>query len=469
MLTPAPEKTWTKRAAAHLLNRAGFGGSPEQIERVFKSGRKAAITELLSEPDESERFPEPEWMSADYLAERRRGLMKARQGGEDLSREEREKRRREMQREIRSERRKLNGESIAQWISRMHSSKAQGREKMTLFWHGHFATATQKVKSPVLMHRQNALFRRKGLGSFKELTFAICEDPAMMLYLDTDKNSRGKPNENFARELLELFTLGEGNYTEKDITEAARAFTGYQLNRFSSKPRFLPRRHDAGRKEFMGEAGRFKPKDIVDIVFQKDRCAEFLVTKLWEFFVYESPEKEIVDALAADFRKSGYVVKPLLKQVFSSEAFYSEKAVRTQIKSPVQLVVQMARELELPSVPTRQAAGAMQQLGQILYNPPNVAGWEGGRSWINTSTLLARYNVAGAILKGTFGGKRAPGRMMDRRRDRRRMPARKAPDLIKLLPPGANEDDALVVNALVERFFHTDLPEADLKQFRSMQ
>lgn len=477
MLKPADDAHWNKRTAAHLLNRAGFGGNPRQVEKLHAMGRRQAVKHLLEAPDESEKFPEPEWMDPGAIEERRREFMQTRrmQRDDSLTKEEREKARRDAQRAQRLAQREMIQESLGQWLERMRASQAQAREKMTLFWHGHFATSAQKVKSPLLMHQQNALFRRKALGNFKELTHAICEDPAMMLYLDTDKNSKGKPNENFARELLELFTLGEGSgYTETDIKEAARAFTGYQLNRFEGKPGFNERKHDRGTKEFLGKKGRFKPNDIVDIVFETPRCAEFMVIKLWEFFVYEDPEHEIVQPLAAKFLESGYELKPLLQTIFLSEAFNSPKAVRTQIKSPVQFLVQIARELELPRIPERIATNAMQQLGQVLYNPPNVAGWEGGRSWINTNTLLTRYNVAGFLLKGADDkGKsaKANGKMRERMKDvpRARKFARARMSFVpfnRLAPLELRDEDAALIASLTERFFHADLPAKDLEKFR---
>lgn len=473
MLKPADDAHWTERTAAHLLNRAGFGGSPKQIADLHAMGRKAAVSHLLSSPDESEKFPEPDWMDPEEVAAQRREFMQIRRRSKDesVSREEREKARRDAQRKQRLAQREMSQESIALWLRRMHTSQAQAQEKMTLFWHGHFATSMQKVKSPVLIHQQNSLFRKQALGNFKELTHAICEDPAMMLYLDTDKNSKANPNENFARELLELFTLGEGSgYTEQDIKEAARAFTGYQLNRYQGKPNFIERKHDQGTKDFMGKSGNHKPSDIVNIVFDNPRCAEFMVAKIWEFFVYESPSVEIVKQLTGQFRESGYEVKPVLQTIFLSKAFNSTKAIRTQIKSPVQFLVQMARELELPRIPDRIAANSMQQLGQVLYNPPNVAGWEGGRSWINTNTLLTRYNVAGFVLtgggprdsKGRDGKRRTRGKGKDRRRPNRERIAQ----FDQIVPLEMRDDDAKLIAALTERLFHADLPEKDTAKFR---
>lgn len=470
MLKPAEENTWNRRSAAHLLNRAGFGGSPRDVDELHALGRRQAVALLLQAPDESGRFPEPGWMAPEAVAGQQRAAARMRRLRSDasLSPAEREQARREAQRQMRMEQRGMTEDSIDLWLRRMHGSPAQAREKMTLFWHGHFATSVQKVRSPVFMHRQNALFRRHALGNFRELTQAVCKDPAMMLYLDTDKNVKGRPNENFARELLELFTLGEGHYTEQDIREAARAFTGYQLNRPEGEARFLERRHDDGSKEFMGKTGRFKPEDIVDIVFEQPRCAEFMVAKIWEFLVAESPDGTVVEPLARRFRESGYEMKPLLEEILLSEAFYSPGVVRSQIKSPVQFVVQMARELELERVPARQANNAMQQLGQQLYNPPNVAGWEGGRSWINTNTLLTRYNIAGFLLKGGGGqkeGMRRPGQ--DEVAERRAGRGASGPVPIqRIVPLELRGDASALVAALTERLFHADLPEKDVERFR---
>ncbi len=473
MLKPAEEAHWTKRSAAHFLNRAGFGGNPGQIDQLHAMGRGKAVDYLLSDTDDADKFPEPEWTAPGAVEEMRRDFMQIRRINNDqsLSPEERDMARREAQRKQRLQQRKMTQESIGLWLNRMLSSQAQTLEKMTLFWHGHFATSVQKVKSPLLMHQQNALFRRQALGNFKALTHEICEDPAMMLYLDTDKNVKGQPNENFARELLELFTLGEGSgYTETDIAEAARAFTGYQLNRFAGKPTFVPKKHDHGEKTFMGKSGAFKQDDIVDVVFGTPRCAEFMVAKIWEFFAYETPSDEIVLPLAKQFRESGYEIKPLLRTIFLSEAFNSAEALRTQIKSPVQFIVQMTRELELPKVPPRIAENAMEQLGQVLYNPPNVAGWEGGRSWINTNTLLTRYNIAGFLLTGDVVGKdRNDKKMKMRERLKERKNAQMRKSVVpfdRLVPLDLRADLAALIAALTERFFHADLPDKDLAKFR---
>ena len=210
---------------------------------------------------------------------------------------------------------------------------------MTLFWHDHFVTSIQKVKQPVLMVRQNDLFRRGALGSAKDLTQAILMDPAMMLYLDTQSSKKGMPNENFAREVTELFTLGEGNYTEQDIRGSARAFIGYNLNFLNAKVVHNPRLWDSGEKTIFGNSGWFTGADVIGLISEKPEAARFVVRKLWEFFVYENPLVTALDALAASFRQADFQTGPLLREIFLSKEFYSEAAIRSQIKSPVQYPV----------------------------------------------------------------------------------------------------------------------------------
>ena len=348
-------------------------------------------------------------------------------------------------------------------------------EKMTLFWHGHFATSLQKVKAPRLMLEQNELFREHATGSFRELTKAVCVDPAMMVYLDTNQNRKGKPNENFARELFELFTLGEGNYTERDIKEAARAFTGYNLNRRTGTARLIPRQHDHGLKTVLDQTDRFKGEAVVDLALAQPACAEFMVTKLWEFFAYEAPEKGLVQSLAKQWREDDYQIRPLLRSVFLSAAFYDpKKSIRTQIKSPVQFLVQIVRQLELKELPLNVATTTLSTLGQSLFHPPNVAGWEGGKAWINTNTLLSRYNIAGLIAKGVRDPEQARSvmkggdkRMMMMGRGKRDPAMRRfrGPDYKRLAPKALRDDPPKLVAALTHRLFHDPLEPSHRQSF----
>jgi uncharacterized protein (DUF1800 family) len=352
----------------------------------------------------------------------------------------------------------------------MLGTDAPLREKMTLFWHDHFATSIQKVKQPVLMVRQNELFRHNAFGSFKDLTHAILMDPAMMLYLDTQNSKKGMPNENFAREVMELFTLGEGNYSEQDIRESARAFTGYQINRLNGKVIHNKRQWDATDKTVFGSTGPYNGKDIVNLIFEKKEPARFMARKLWEFFVYENPSNGALDALAASFQKSNFKTGSLLREIFLSKEFYSEAAIRSQIKSPVQYLLELLKQLEITSPPAGFPITTEQQLGQVLFMPPNVAGWDWGKAWINTNTLLTRYNLAGLLTKGAGD---ADGSMNDRKvktvgmakAPKRRGREWDGPDYDKIAPRPLRENPPDLVDSLIYRFFQGPLPDKARKSF----
>lgn len=465
-MLPRAETKWTIYEAAHLLNRAGFGGSPDEIRKFHAMGRERAVDHLFSSKDGPDAFPLPEWATSERsLAdmrtriEQRRETMRA---AKNLSPEQAEKVRREAAREFQKENRQHSLEAQGWWFRRIVRTKAPLREKMTLFWHDHFATSIQKVKLPVLMLQQNALLRKHALGDFHALTRDMVMDPAMMIYLDLQQSNKGKPNENFAREVMELFTLGAGNYGEGDIREAARAFTGYQIDRHSGKSEHNRRKWDDSEKYIFGKRGDFDGLGVVDLIFEQPAVAGFMVRKLWEFFAYENPSQAAVDLLAREFRKSGYQVEPLLREIFLSSEFYSETAIRSQIKSPVQFLVQMIKQLEIERVPDGFPILAQQQLGQTLFMPPNVAGWDWGQAWINTNTLLTRYNLAGFLTKGSTDGvserggdgdgmqMRAAGTAMARRWE--------GPDYESLAPRELRNSSAELVDALQFRFFQGPVP-----------
>ncbi len=381
MLSPIMPSEWDERLARHLLSRAGFGVPRDRVAHLVRVGPTAAVNELVdfedfpSEPDLPDFIPD-----AEVYRERRRAF-------ELLGREERRKARQEFVVRERGQVQRLQ----AWWFERMTTTARPLEEKMTLFWHGHFATSAQKVPSARYNLDLNRLFREHAAGNFRALTIAVGQSPAMLRFLDNVQNVKKNPNENWARELMELFTLGQGNYTEDDIKESARAFTGWTVHEGAFALR--ERAHDLGPKTFMGRTGRFDGWDVIDIIFQQTAAATFICRKLFEFFAYQDPEPEIVEALSSSLRFHNYEIKPVLRQLFRSKAFYSSKAVGTQIKSPVQFMVQLARDLHLEEPPYGAMARASAQLGQNLFYPPNVAGWEGGRVWINANTLLARYNI----------------------------------------------------------------------------
>lgn len=391
VMLPKANKPWTLFEAAHLLNRAGFGGRPSDIKNLHALGREKAVDSLLDPTEPLNTFPVPEWSSeqkalADMSMrlEQRRDAFKSMRG---LSAEEAEKKRRQALQAIQQESRQQALEAQGWWFRRMLLTRAPLREKLTLFWHDHFATSAQKVKQPVLMMRQNELFRTSAFGSFKDLTQAVLMDPAMMLYLDTQSSKKDQPNENFAREVMELFTLGEGNYTEQDVREAARAFTGYELDRRNGSVYHNKSQWDSSEKTLFGKTGAFDGKAVIDLIFEKKEAARFMSKKLWEFFVTENPPSPVVDSLADTFLKADLNTGPLLREIFLSKEFYSDAVIRSQIKSPIQYLISLLKQLEIENPPNGFAINAEQQLGQILFMPPNVAGWDWGKAWINTNTL----------------------------------------------------------------------------------
>jgi uncharacterized protein (DUF1800 family) len=250
------------------------------------------------------------------------------------------------------------------------------------------------------MWRQNALFRRLGTGHWPQMLIAVAKDPAMLVWLDQAQSRKEHPNENFAREVMELFALGEGHYTERDITEAARALTGWSYDRATQDFVERPLWHDRGSKTIFGETGYFDGEDFLTMVAAQPQAARFITAKLWNFFAGESPSEELATALAAAFRGAGDNFKPLLRTMFLSEEFYSPAIIRNQVKSPVQWLVGSARVLERPLPPPLVCLGLTRNLGQDLFAPPNVKGWDGGLSWITTNTLLARYNEAATLVQG---------------------------------------------------------------------
>lgn len=391
MLTPLSPSAWTPFRAMHLLARAGFGAPPKEAADFHALGLRKAVEKMLAGEEDDDLFPPPALTQPPEIAERARRARGAAT--------EEEKRAIQQQHRIsdRGEIRDLR----TWWLNRMRHGSHPLREKMTLFWHGHFASSAEKVRAPYLLWKQNETLRARALGDFCKLTADISRDPAMMRYLDTNSSTREHPNENFARELLELFTLGESvRYTEKDIREAARAFTGYRIDLRNQTFRFARRLHDGADKAFLGQAGPFSGDGIIAIILQQPECGEFISRKIWRFFAEENPSPALVQALARGFRNSGYDLSALLRTIFLSEEFYSPRAVGTQIKSPVQWVVQTARVLEAPLPAPEALEGALSQMGQVLFAPPNVKGWDGGRAWITSATLLFRYNLAGYIVSG---------------------------------------------------------------------
>ncbi len=499
-MLPQASDSWTLIEAAHLLNRAGFGGSPQEIQKLHALGRIQAVDSLLNPAEPIGSIPVPLWATREQaiadMRERAEQLRMVQEATRTLSAEEAEKVRKETFQAIQRENREHGFEAQGWWFRAMLLTQAPLREKMTLFWHDHFATSLQKVRQPALLMLQNDLFRRHATGNFRQLTHAVLRDPAMMLYLDTQSSKKGKPNENFAREVMELFTLGEGHYTELDIREASRAFTGYQLNRSDATVRHNKRQWDEGDKTIFGKTGKFTGDDIIDLIFEKPEAAKLLAGKLWEYFAAEGPSPETIEALAATLRSAKYETAPVLREIFLSKAFYAEGVVRNQIKSPVQYFIQLLKQLELREAPQGYTRLALEQLGQSLFQPPNVAGWDWGKAWINTNTLLARYNLAGFITKGSqeapasppmaredamnpeagmdspdaakavakAAKKKTPG---DRMSNVTTVAARfwRGPDYEKIVPRALRNRPEDMVDAMIFRFLQTTLPAKHRDRF----
>ena len=454
MLTPLNPVQWDFSKAAHLLNRAGFGGSPEQIETLYQAGFPGAVEQLLDGPDDLLKFPKPAWAAPQNTAAMRASMMV-------MTPEEQKDKKKELQKTARGELVDL----VTWWLVRMRDTPNPLREKMTLFWHGHFATSFQKVKQPYFMWLQNETLRQNALGNFGKMVKDMSRDPAMLVWLDGRESKKEHPNENFARELMELFTLGIGNYTEQDIQQSARAFTGYRINPFDQAFRFAPFQHDDGEKTFFGQTGRFGGDDIIDLILKKPVCSEFISKKIWEFFVSDDPQPAVLQEIAWNFRTNGYAIRPLMRDIFRSAEFYSPEVVRQQIKGPVQWLVQTSRELEINIPPGLLALNALRQMGQVPFVPPNVKGWDGGKSWITTSTLLFRYNLSNfAVGNGPMAVQRFKPNPNAQGKERL-VDFDSHIDLAKIAPAPLRAEPDKLVASLTQRLFQDRLSERETSTF----
>jgi uncharacterized protein (DUF1800 family) len=391
MLPLIDARQWNRTTALHLLNRAGFGGTPADVAALKKLGPAAAVESLVNFDKVPETVPAPDWAKPDpEFAEQRRKM-------QAMDEEERRKAQGMLRRTQEN-----NMLSLREWwLDRMLTTKRPLQEKLTLFWHGHFATSFEKVNLAYFMWLQNETFRRNAAGNWRTLLEEVSRDPAMVRWLDNAQNRRERPNENYARELMELFTLGEGHYTEKDIQESARAFTGWSLDAVTQSFMFRRFAHDDGDKVFFGKTGNWDGSDIIRIILEQPQAARFIVTKLWRFFAAPNPPEDVVKSLAWTLTQSNWEFKPVLREMFQSRAFYGEKIVGTQVKSPTQWLVGACKSLECDLPPARTTTAALRTLGQSLFEPPNVKGWDGGIAWITTAALFNRYNFAGSLLSGT--------------------------------------------------------------------
>jgi uncharacterized protein (DUF1800 family) len=371
--------------ARHLLNRTGFEAQLVEIDEYSRLTRREAVERALDSARQAPHTPAPEWVNTWQNPRRIRQM-------DD-----------EARKAFLREQVERGLELKGWWLTELLTTASPLTERMTLFWHNHFTSSLQKVRSPQLMYRQNLLLRRHAMGSFAELLHAAAKDPAMLVYLDGASNRRGQPNENFAREVMELFTLGEGNYSEGDIKEAARAFTGWSLDPETGEFLFRPMAHDGGTKTVLGRSGNFRGEEVIGILLDRPETARFVARKLWREFVSPAPanerERMELERAARLFRESGYSIRAVLRELLLGEAFWAPANRATLVKSPVDLVVGTLRQFDVDFSDPLPFALLLRQLGQDLFSPPNVKGWPGGEAWISSQSLLARKQFVERLMR----------------------------------------------------------------------
>ncbi|HVS37037.1 MAG TPA: DUF1800 domain-containing protein [Gemmataceae bacterium] len=371
---PSAKDPWNLQWAGHLYRRAAFGASPAEMNEAAARGLPATLDQLIKGTPDADNIDQMLVTVGAQAADRSNPF-----------------------------------ELRAWWLYAMLNSGRPVQEKMVLFWHNHFATSINKVQRTTWMFNQNRLLRKYALGKFGPFLHDMSRDVAMIVWLDNNSNLKAHPNENYAREVMELFSLGVGHYTEKDIREAARAFTGWHTN--GGEYDFNARFHDDGEKTVLGQTGAWNGDEVLDILLKRSDCAEFLTRKLYRYFVSEQhdPPAKLIAPLAEAFRKTDYDIADLVRRILSSKHFFSAYAYRQKIKCPVEYVLGAVKTIydqksapEGKPPPTLPLVSRLEVMGQQLFAPPNVKGWPGGQSWLNTSTVLARVNFAQALVMGTL-------------------------------------------------------------------
>ncbi len=393
--------------ARHLLWRAGFGGTPGQIHTLVTWGPEKAVEHLVKYDDVPADPIKPDQFDRGIMrpltAEERQMQRKAASARDEETLAQLRVKRQNAEQTDREQARSIQ----RWWLKRMIETGRPLEEKMTLLWHGHFATSYRTVEDSYHMFMQNCMFRKHATGNFGDLLFGIIRDPAMIAYLDNNDSKKGKPNENLARELMELFSLGVGVYSEQDIKEGARALTGYSFR--DDDFEFERNNHDAGVKTILGRTGAMNGEDFVRTILETRACSRFIATKLYRFFVrdfptgvkrYDEPADAVIKELASALLASRYELRPVLRKLFLSRHFFDPGVRNEQIKSPVQLVVGAIRSLGAPPRDLGTVLDACNRMGQNILFPPSVKGWDGGRSWINTSTMFVRQNTLVYLITG---------------------------------------------------------------------
>jgi uncharacterized protein (DUF1800 family) len=412
---PSDKAPWDERRAGSLYRRAAFGATAAELDRAVNDGAEKTIDALFQGGPGQDDYEKISQQMACSIADSNNGV-----------------------------------QLRAWWLHRMLYSPHPLQEKMTLFWHNHFATSNNKVQNARFMIGQYQLMRKYALGGFSELLNEMYKDPAMLVWLDGRDSKKGNPNENYGRELMELFSLGIGNYTEKDVREAARSFTGWEIQGDASA--FNAAQHDAGMKTFLGQTGNWNGDDIVRICLEQKSAPGFITRKLYKFLIREdeAAPPELIDPLADQFRKSGYDFSALVRTMLSSNLFFSDQSYRKRIKPPVDFALGIVRGLE-GRVGTSALVPVLEQLGQNVFNPPSVKGWDGGPTWLNGQTLLFRQNLALALTSTEdprFGSRTDPA---------------------ALLRHHGKKTDEEVLDFLLTLFLQTDLPSDSRDRLRDYQ
>ncbi len=359
--TPSADIPWNKPTVYHLYRRVGFGISAAEAQRAVDAGFSSTLEQLFVAKEDAEFEATTDAISKSVLA-----------GGN------------------------LRQLSVG-WLHRMLNTPTPLLEKMTLFWHGHFATGADKVNDIYAMHQQNATLRKHALGSFSAMVHEISKDPAMLIYLDSAYNRKAHPNENYARELMELFCMGEGNYSEKDVQELARCFTGWEVRRLQF--RFNRFQHDTGKKSLLGTENLESGEEAIDVVLKHGATTKFIIKKLFKFFVADEPPPSdaLLQPLVEQFRQDNLQIAPVLRRMLASNLMFSEHVRNRKVRSPIEWMLGWLKSLDVSGNMQTLAEG-LTQMGQSLYFPPNVKGWDGGRTWINSSTLVARANAVHRLI-----------------------------------------------------------------------
>jgi len=372
--------------ARHLLARTGFGPTDVEVAVYAALPRSDAVAKLLRETRTSATTPPA------AFATETGPLRPPARGASDAERKA------FLQQQVR-----YGLAMRAWWVQEMLATPSPLTERMTLFWHNHFVSSQQKVRVARLMYAQNATLRAHALGNFGALLHAAAKDPAMLVYLDSVQNRKGQPNENFAREVMELFTLGEGHYSEADVKEAARAFTGWSLDRETGAYLFRPGVHDFGSKTVLGNSGNFDGDAVLDILLAQPATADYITSKLWREFVSPDPDPREIRRIAQSFRMSNYDIRVAMRELLSCNAFWARETRGTLVKSPVEFVVGTLRQLEIAPPDGLPFAVLAAGMGQNLFSPPNVKGWPGGNAWIDANTLLARKQFIDRLARADEG------------------------------------------------------------------